>query len=281
MSNIKILVATHKNAQFPKDDIFLPIHVGKALSDIDLHIQGDDKGENISAKNRGYAELTAMYWAWKNLENLEYIGLCHYRRYFNFHNRGLFFSDSQIISAKQFSEIHLKFPDPKILFEKFDVIIAKPILYRYSIFIDYCVGNYSEYLKTTLDIVSEKNPDYKKSIYEVFHRSNRLSPYNMMIMKWDDYSDYCQWLFDILNEAEKRINTSYYNDTQSRIWGYLAERLFNLYIHHNKLIKKEIPIYKIDDTMKDPSLILRTARTVRNKLSFFIGKAGPKKNLKN
>ena len=44
MSNIKILVATHKDAQFPKDDIFLPIQVGKALSDIELHIQGDDKG---------------------------------------------------------------------------------------------------------------------------------------------------------------------------------------------------------------------------------------------
>jgi hypothetical protein len=54
------------------DDIFMPVQGGKAISDIDLGIQGDDTGENISAKNPYYAELTILYWAWKNLKNVDY-----------------------------------------------------------------------------------------------------------------------------------------------------------------------------------------------------------------
>ena len=82
MEKIKILVACHKQAEVFKNNVYLPIHVGKALhKDVDLGFQGDDTGENISSLNPLYCELTAQYWGWKNLD-VEYIGLCHYRRYF-------------------------------------------------------------------------------------------------------------------------------------------------------------------------------------------------------
>ena len=82
MEKIKILVACHKQAEVFKNNVYLPIHVGKALhKDVDLGFLGDDTGENISRLNPLYCELTAQYWGWKNLD-VEYIGLCHYRRYF-------------------------------------------------------------------------------------------------------------------------------------------------------------------------------------------------------
>ncbi|EAQ58275.1 putative glycosyl transferase [Campylobacter jejuni subsp. jejuni 260.94] len=48
---------------------------------------GDDTGDNISDKNRFINEFSAIYWAWKNynqLENPDYIGFMHYRRLFYF-----------------------------------------------------------------------------------------------------------------------------------------------------------------------------------------------------
>ena len=82
---VKILVACHKPDSVYEDEVYTPIHVGRAISkctDDMHHMIGDDTGDNISDKNPMYCEVTAQYWAWKNLKDVEYIGLCHYRRYF-------------------------------------------------------------------------------------------------------------------------------------------------------------------------------------------------------
>ncbi len=78
--NITILVATHKRYWMPSDKIYLPLHVG-AEGKAPLPYTPDNTGENISSKNPNYCEITGLYWAWKNLTT-DYIGLCHYRRYF-------------------------------------------------------------------------------------------------------------------------------------------------------------------------------------------------------
>ena len=70
---VKILVCCHKPGKWLSDDVYMPIHCGKAISNVDLGIQGDDTGDNISAKNPYYCELTAIYWAWKNLQDIDYL----------------------------------------------------------------------------------------------------------------------------------------------------------------------------------------------------------------
>ena len=81
MKSVKIIIATHKKFNEPKDtNLYLPVYVGAEGKD-DLGYQKDNEGDNISKLNPYFCELTGIYWAWKNLD-ADYIGLVHYRRFF-------------------------------------------------------------------------------------------------------------------------------------------------------------------------------------------------------
>ena len=72
---------------------------------------------------------------------------------------------------------------------------------------------------------------------------------NMFVMRYDLFLSYCQWLFNILFELEKHLNLKGYSQYQQRVYGYLAERLLDVWLCHNKLNYKEINyvvIEKID-----------------------------------
>ena len=112
MSNIKIIVCCHKDDLKLSSDVYFPLHVGKAVSSLDLDIQGDDTGDNISEKNPGYCELTGMYWAWKNLKGVDYIGLCHYRRYFDFNGYSKKWLPTVPLKTSEFAKVTLKVYGP-------------------------------------------------------------------------------------------------------------------------------------------------------------------------
>ncbi len=83
-NNLKIFQAFHKEYSFNTDcDWIQPIGVGGYKQ---ADFLADDVGDNISNLNSYYCELTAHYWAWKNDNNYSHIGLCHYRRLFDFAN---------------------------------------------------------------------------------------------------------------------------------------------------------------------------------------------------
>ena len=57
-----------------------------------------------------------------------------------------------------------------------------------------------------------------------------------------------EWLFNILFNVEKKINIS--SDCyQERVFGFMAERLFTLYVYHNKLKILELPIVYLDENV--------------------------------
>lgn len=109
----KIYIASHKLYQMPKDPLYQPIWVGHAKSNNPLDLPAgwiaDDSGDNISAKNSSFNELTALYWAWKN-SDADVIGLVHYRRYFSLnHKKGLanILTDDQLGNLLETSRIIL------------------------------------------------------------------------------------------------------------------------------------------------------------------------------
>ena len=83
---INIYISAHKASDFIENKFFTPIQVGTSVNGNKKipHILHDNTGDNISELNPKFCELTAIYWAWKNDKNSDFIGFFHYRRYLSF-----------------------------------------------------------------------------------------------------------------------------------------------------------------------------------------------------
>jgi hypothetical protein len=208
---IKILVACHKaDPAIRQGGVYMPIQVGKALHpEVDLGFQCDNTGDNISAKNGSYCELTALYWAWKNLKDYDYIGLCHYRRYF----------DLDLTDAEKVSNI----------FKKHDIIIVNECIHNH------CAADELNTLITQEDVALMLNtilldyPQYRKEVVDYFYNNNKYSIYNMFVASRDTFNEYCEFFFPLLSKIEARLKPYPYSRLQRNI-GYMAEAMLGLWI---------------------------------------------------
>ena len=234
--DIKIVVATHKAYWMPEDDVYLPVHVGREGKQ-DLGYIGDNTGENISYKNANYCELTGLYWAWKNL-HCDYIGLCHYRRYFAHSKHG------SSLEAKKAAIFHRA--DYEKLLQSYDVILPK----KRNYYIETVRSQYEHaHSKRDLDevqtIIAERCPEYSEAFTKVMGRT-KLHILNMFAMKKELFDEYCEWLFSIFFELEKRIDISGYNNYQARVYGFLGERLFNVWLEKQQLKVIEVNVVSLE-----------------------------------
>lgn len=231
--DIKVLVAVHKKYWMPKDDIYIPLHVGRD-GKADLGYIGDNSGENISAKNANYCELTGLYWAWKNLK-CDYIGLCHYRRYFagkNIHTNNAEKKKALILHRKDYEK----------LLQEYDVILpVKRNYYIETVRSQYEHAHNKRDLDEAEKIIKELYPEYSEAFTKVMSRT-KLHILNMFVMKKTLFDEYCSWLFNILFELEKRIDINSYNQYEARVFGFISERLFNVWLEKQQLKVKEVPV---------------------------------------
>lgn len=204
--NTKIIVATHKKHKLTKDKRYLPVFVGAAISKLNLPYQRDDEGENISYKNPYYSELTGLYWAYKNLK-ADYIGLCHYRRYLDLHN---------------------------IKIEDFDIILPKKRNYYIeTIYNQFKHAHGSDGLDIAREIIDKEHHEYLEYFDKHMLETSEHNC-NMFIMKYNIFVDYCAFLFDILFKTEDKLGNV------DRLYGYISERLLDVYIDKNGYKYKEV-----------------------------------------
>lgn len=245
MDKIKLYVVTHKKYNL-KDNLknqgycLISVGDGKFLNDGFR----DDEGYNISCKNANYCELTAMYWLWKNDSDNEIKGLCHYRRYFT----------KAIISQKE--KYFLNKQDIKKYFEE-GIEYILPYKSRYVRNADY---NYlrcgrKKDLNILREVINEKYPSYVND-YDYIMKNNWSYLTNMMITTSEQWNLYCEWLFNILFEVEKRTDLKGYTKEEARIYGYMSERLLSVWILHNKFKVKEFRTVNIEEE-KNLKYILR------------------------
>lgn len=237
MENKTVIIYSvyHKEYWIPSDELYIPIQVGYE-SNI-LHnskcICRDNTGENITNKNKSFCELTAVYWIWKNTKT-DYVGLDHYRRHFCLSKKK---NKKECILKK--TEI-LSLLNPNIVF------LPKKRHY-------WIETNYSQYVHAhneidlikTRNVIKETQPEYLNT-FDVVMGKRSGHRFNMMIMPWQIFDAYCMWLFPILFELEAQLDISTYTEKDKRVFGYISERLLDVYLQKNRIQTKELNYVFLD-----------------------------------
>ncbi len=224
---IVTMVVTHKDYSMPQDEMYLPVCVGIGKEQLRSKFTPDDAGENISELNPQYCELTALYWAWKNL-NCDILGLVHYRRHMTLKRKCNSLKD--VLSSDE----------ALILLNTYDIIAIRR-WYPETVKVHYikCHRNCRELMSKHIELLRETISELSPECIDCFDNvMNGHSAYmfNMFIMEKSESDKYCEWVFPILFCLENKIKNK--GVEYERLMGTLAEFLFNVWIEaHHKNVK--------------------------------------------
>lgn len=222
-----------------RPDYMYAIQVGTANTEERIVDVADNQGDNISAKNGNYCELTGLYWIWKNKtynicdggsvteskhdNATKYLGFAQYRRGFELTEDDL----------------------DRLVINDIDVLLPYPLIYEPDINM-----HHERYLKdgdwkALLEALEELQPEYADFFCDVL-RQQCLYNYNVIIAKEQVLRDYCEWLFPILERVEE-LSIPKGSERSDRYIGYMGETLETLYFMKNKdmlkIAHKECKMY--------------------------------------
>ena len=107
-------------------------------------------------------------------------------------------------------------------------------------------AHYKKDLDEVEKIIAEKYPGYSNAFTTIMNR-RKLHILNMFVMEKALFNQCCNWLFDILFELEKRINISKYDIYEARIFGFMSERLFNVWLEQQNLKTCDVPVIFLEN----------------------------------
>ncbi|MDD6352144.1 MAG: DUF4422 domain-containing protein [Lachnospiraceae bacterium] len=264
---IQILIASHKSTSIPTDSsMYLPLQVGaegkEPLSVLTDHpvedpssqycpevtFRRDNTGDQISAKNPYYCELTGAYWAWKNLDS-DLVGLVHYRRYFSVEPKSYLkthaWQDS-VLTESELRSILRSYADAlygssaskgdenamkQLLSNGLLIVPRKRKYYIETLYSHYSHTLDGRHLDLCRQIIAERMPEYLDD-FDCVMKQTWGYMWNMMIASRPVYDRYMSWLFSVLEELEKRIDLKGLSSFEQRLFGRVSEILFNVWLHH-------------------------------------------------
>ena len=237
---IKIGVAGHKPVEIPQ----IPFHTlvcagadknfNSNWDKLGFKYEKDNDGENISKKNSSYCELTVLYWIWKHWD-ADYIGLSHYRRYFNFSTNANRNPRISCINIDNSSFNKYAWDEQSIIncVSGYDVILQRkeradsPTCKTIDVSVTNNMNNPDFILKS----IADYSPEYEADAIEFFSQ-NEMHWCNMMIMKKEYFNSYCEWMFGLLDYCETQARALGMNEF--RLYGYISEYLLNIWVIHQE-----------------------------------------------
>lgn len=247
MKSVKVLVVAHKlfDDSIIRDG-YQVIKVGSNVSDEEAQKHDylvDDVGNNISSENPFYCELTAQYWAWKNLNESDayYIGISHYRRYF--------FDYS--LSSKEFKDDIISKERIISILKKKKAIMSFPTV-KYAgygtLYKNKSDDNQDKHWIIIRDIIKKDYPELEDSFNKVLY--GRFTTWgNMIITTKEIFDSYSAWIFEILKKYD-RVLEEQGEERIPRVDGFLSEYLLLVWFH-KFLKRKEIKYLEVRNTETD------------------------------
>lgn len=219
----------------------------------------DNIGDHIAGKNRHWCELTAQYWLWRNVLNLEaeeqINGFCHYRRFFvpqasaagarcpaaQFPG----YSQAELTGALLDGGHDVVLPEPMRLAHDRDwrmtvkrllAALKAPrwgggVRHNWShptVYSHYAEMHFIDDLMEAIDLLpSELARPFRHHVLQ----SEDLSPYNMFIARNTVVLPYFEQLFSWLGQVELAMQgrLAGYDRLQTRLMGFLSERFCSFY----------------------------------------------------
>lgn len=249
---MKIYVVTHKPIDILLPENYALFQVNAANNKVFCELNDAVGKDNISSKNPNYCELTAAYWIWKNDNENDIVGLMHYRRF---------------LTTKYFSKSPKNFINGSIveeLLEKYD-FISTPLCNTLPTVKDVLLkgGVRQKDFQALRDVIEKNYSEYLQIFDDVFN-GKKTYICNMFITKKAKWNSYYEWLFSVFDKLEPNIDMTGYDARERRLYGYLSERLFTIYVLKNKFKVKSFPICFTEDL-----LIKKILRRVKN---FLLGR---------
>lgn len=234
---VVVAVAAHKPYRMPSDSAYLPIQVGAALHpDVNLGFQRDDEGDNISGRNGTYSELTALYWIWKNV-NAPAKGLVHYRRLLGSMDSARQRAAEPLdrVATKQEFE-HLLTMSPVVLPKRRHYVI-ETVEEHYA----HTMTCGSSHLAACRRVLEQVSPEVVPA-WDDHMRARSAHICNMFVMSADVFDTYCTWLFMVLSELERTVDSDGMSSFDARWPGRVAERLLDPWLVAQGISYQELPV---------------------------------------
>ncbi len=258
---LDIYCVTHKPLAIPKIAGLHTYQVGN-----DEFCYGDfrdNTGKSIAEKNSTWSENTALYNVWQNHQSIA-VGFCHYRRFLlpgSLNSR----MQADLDRAKiEYPTTHMKnyssgaiLPEPTLfkhlaqseqsyqqgfidLLNGVDIVLPKPnSLPQGGFLAQYAQSHPVWPFYELLTIMTRWAPNQARDIQKYFDSYKKAYWSNLFVMQWELFDNYCEFMFPLLFELEKRIALPD-KPYQKRVFAFLSERLLNYWIYKESLTKAEI-----------------------------------------
>ena len=231
---------------------FLPIAAGASRKDILTDAEGED---NISNKNKSYGDFTALYWAWKHLKDVNIFGISHYRRYIA--DADYLKPGTYVMRWWQFRMSRYSVKQFENDLRKYDFIMTQSYRMDCSVYEHYVKNHpYPKNIEITTEALRKIHPDCV-DIWENYLAGNEWINGYIFVTHWTYFCQLMEWLYPVLEEIEKHIDVDDFNGYQSRVIGYLYERLVPVFLKRYNFSIKEYGLYYIETEKYHSPLYLK------------------------